>query len=295
MIKLDVLDGEHTKYLDKVIDNKNNPRKTLLKYVQDYVKSRYLIYDLKQTNLENIGESTISLNVPSTKINAKYSLLHMYNSPEQYAKEYLKDIKKILKDGTLCPYCALTEAKQIDHFLPKSIFPEFSLYLPNMIVICTDCNTSKDNIAINTTTNTRFALNPYHDINIYSHDFIVCEILPPFEAAKFNIKITDALSSAEQELCLEHIKTVAIERKIVTLWRNYFDELAKRLEKTYIKKHTKYNDEEMIEKFKEIILDEIDTKSIDENIIQKALFIECESNQVLLEYWLNIFKEQHKI
>ena len=235
MINIEELSAEHIDYLDKVINNKQKKRRAVLASIKSYVTSRYDVYQSKKSTLEDIGASTITLNVPSDEINEKYSLIHMYDSQEKYAKEYLKEIKKLLKDGILCPYCGLTESKQIDHFLPKSKFPEFSLYLPNMIVICSDCNKSKDDVAINTTTNTRYVLNPYHDLDIYKYDFIECKIIPPYEASKFNIGISKNLTPTQKTLCLEHIKTVEIEKKIITLWRNYFYELSRRLKKNYQK------------------------------------------------------------
>ena len=43
----------------------------------------------------------------------------------------------------LCPYCDLTEARQIDHYLPKDKYPEFSVALRNLIPCCADCNNLK--------------------------------------------------------------------------------------------------------------------------------------------------------
>jgi len=43
----------------------------------------------------------------------------------------------------LCPYCNLDTGAQLDHFLPKSKYPEFSLYGPNLLPICGVCNNIK--------------------------------------------------------------------------------------------------------------------------------------------------------
>jgi len=45
----------------------------------------------------------------------------------------------------LCPYCSLDTSPDLDHFLPKSRFPEFSLHARNLVPICTSCNRKKQN------------------------------------------------------------------------------------------------------------------------------------------------------
>lgn len=42
-----------------------------------------------------------------------------------------------------CPYCNFGEQWEFDHYLPKSVFPEFSLYPANLIPICKPCNGKK--------------------------------------------------------------------------------------------------------------------------------------------------------
>ena len=48
----------------------------------------------------------------------------------------------------LCPYCSLDTSYQLDHFLPKSVHPEFSLYAPNLLPICGRCNQIKSNTIV---------------------------------------------------------------------------------------------------------------------------------------------------
>jgi hypothetical protein len=45
----------------------------------------------------------------------------------------------------LCPYCTLDSGAELDHYLPKAIFPEFSLFAQNLLPICGRCNQSKGN------------------------------------------------------------------------------------------------------------------------------------------------------
>lgn len=43
-----------------------------------------------------------------------------------------------------CPFCMISPATEIDHFLPKSFYPEFCIFEANLIPICHRCNRKKD-------------------------------------------------------------------------------------------------------------------------------------------------------
>jgi hypothetical protein len=45
--------------------------------------------------------------------------------------------------NSTCPYCNFGEQWEQDHYLPKSIFPEFTLYAANLVPICKVCNGKK--------------------------------------------------------------------------------------------------------------------------------------------------------
>jgi hypothetical protein len=42
-----------------------------------------------------------------------------------------------------CPYCNFGEQWEHDHYLPKGVFPEFTLYAKNLVPICKTCNGKK--------------------------------------------------------------------------------------------------------------------------------------------------------
>lgn len=39
-----------------------------------------------------------------------------------------------------CAYCGVGLARQIDHYLPKSDYPEYSVLAANLVPVCSDCN-----------------------------------------------------------------------------------------------------------------------------------------------------------
>jgi 5-methylcytosine-specific restriction endonuclease McrA len=45
--------------------------------------------------------------------------------------------------GGKCVFCDRATATTLDHYLPKSDYPEFSVYPPNLLPCCADCNLRK--------------------------------------------------------------------------------------------------------------------------------------------------------
>ena len=67
-------------------------------------------------------------------------------------KKRLGEFRNLLDDLTVhfegtgnstCPYCNFGEQWEHDHYLPKSIFPEYTLYPKNLVPICKVCNGKK--------------------------------------------------------------------------------------------------------------------------------------------------------
>ena len=61
----------------------------------------------------------------------------------------------------LCPYCTITDCNQLDHYIPKSTFPEFSANPRNLMQCCSRCNQKKRNLWLNN--NAPIFLNLYLD------------------------------------------------------------------------------------------------------------------------------------
>jgi len=63
--------------------------------------------------------------------------------------------------GGKCPLCSQRIATTLDHYLPKSKYPSFSVTPINLIPSCTDCNKGK--LAEFPTKSEEQTLNPYYD------------------------------------------------------------------------------------------------------------------------------------
>lgn len=73
-------------------------------------------------------------------INLYTNHLSRKNKP---ARRYYSEIMSYARNN-LCPLCQLEAVSELDHYMPKSIFPEFSIYHKNLIPICHTCNNLKE-------------------------------------------------------------------------------------------------------------------------------------------------------
>lgn len=62
----------------------------------------------------------------------------------------------------ICPYCGFGHIYTIDHYLPKSKYPQFSITTPNLVPACRDCNEGCKN-AVYSVTEGEQPLHPYFD------------------------------------------------------------------------------------------------------------------------------------
>ncbi|MDP7142063.1 MAG: hypothetical protein QF692_08860 [Alphaproteobacteria bacterium] len=60
-----------------------------------------------------------------------------------------------------CPFCSQRKVKSLDHYLPKTLYPSFSITPLNLIPCCSDCNKDKGTKDANTASE-QF-LHPYFD------------------------------------------------------------------------------------------------------------------------------------
>lgn len=102
-----------------------------------YDKLSRSLYDLSQMNLYCIDYSQI------TEI--KEALIHCYEVSTIPLNRLKIDIEKLQSSeyGAKCQYCGVNIPNTFDHYLPKTIFPEFSIHPFNLFPCCAQCNQEK--------------------------------------------------------------------------------------------------------------------------------------------------------
>lgn len=74
----------------------------------------------------------------------------------------------------LCPYCMLDRPKTLDHYIPKDEFPEYAMFVRNLIPCCYDCNNKKDELWRKGIL--RQFIHYYND-HILNHQFLYSELI----------------------------------------------------------------------------------------------------------------------
>lgn len=155
-------------YYEQVVKTKRNGKKILLygehtdgttNYSNLYhiIKERYTEYESHLNTLEMLSIKEYS---PAEE----EALIHCYNG----TTKALKNIKeKIIQSQnsfyqTHCSYCGISESHYLDHYMPKSLFPDYAIHAYNLIPCCSYCNEKKSDSFLDSR-NQRIFFNPYTD------------------------------------------------------------------------------------------------------------------------------------
>lgn len=101
---------------------------------------------------------TISPRVNKGKI-IKYYEYRLLNKPN--GRKFYEEVL-LSSPHNICPYCNVRIVKTVDHFLPKSEYPSYSITPINLVPSCRDCNTEKK-IAYPTCSDDQ-TFHPYFDV-----------------------------------------------------------------------------------------------------------------------------------
>ncbi len=129
--------------------------------IEGELYAKYDEYDNNSATLENITPAWAQ-KTPENEV--KKDFAHdMYSRERKDIAtlwEYLKNVNggKVFK----CPLCGVRDITDLDHYAPRSIFPEYSVHPRNLIPTCHECNLVKDNVWL-THGGHRIIFNAYFD------------------------------------------------------------------------------------------------------------------------------------
>lgn len=107
---------------------------------------------------------------------SKEEMVKLYNNKMVKHKKVRNIYDKLMALAPLsrCPYCGIGRVRNLDHFLPETKFPTFSVLPYNLVASCRDCNFDKST-SYATTQNTQ-TLHPYYD-NYTNEQWLYARVL----------------------------------------------------------------------------------------------------------------------
>lgn len=166
------------------------------------------LYREKQGNPESINPINLRnyTNTDDEAAQRKKSLIGLY-SPKEDKLPYLQ-LEHMRKENGLvvCPSCGEPgRPRTLDHYLPKDIFPEFSVFLLNLTPMCDWCQGEKLTDYITKDGFKRY-IHPYFDD--VDRPLFLITFNPPYITPKIDISINDKIPEHLQRLVLLHLEGV---------------------------------------------------------------------------------------
>jgi len=138
----------------------------------------------------------------------KTKLINLYENNLRNKDKPARDYYDLLlvSSGERCPFCGdIGHTKNLDHFLPKAHFPEFSVMPINLVPSCRDCNMGEKGHVYATVEDDQ-AIHPYVDKDIfYQEQWVFAEYLNEDDGAlHYFVQCPAAWSQAEKNRAKNH-------------------------------------------------------------------------------------------
>lgn len=181
MIKLDPVPFEEKVYKDRIKDVNGRARSGREKLFEHYTEIIDQISHYK--DLETL--TPLSRVITDFRDSDLKELYKFYDSDGYGFGDLKNEIKRktksnpFIKKGYKCPYCGIMrqELHDLDHFIPRSKFQEFSILSQNLVYICTTCNQdNKDEKFLHEEDSSRLFLHPYFDEELNDTQILNCQI-----------------------------------------------------------------------------------------------------------------------
>lgn len=134
---------------------------------------------------------------------------NLYSSNRPIIRNHWAELQK--KNGNtaiVCPFCGLTDAVEMDHFIPRGkekLFPEYSTHYTNLIPLCHNCNLAKgDDWKEN---GHQIFFNAYFD-RLDEIEILECKISRDISTGIAISEIRLKISGYENEVCQRVVNTI---------------------------------------------------------------------------------------
>ncbi|PTR35369.1 hypothetical protein C8J98_101634 [Luteibacter sp. OK325] len=125
--------------------------------------------------------------------------------------EFISEIRDALSPG-VCPVCGSACSATVDHFLPKSSWPAFAFFSPNLIPACDQCNRKKGEIYSGTSPDER-TIHPYFD-SFLNQRLAIIQFIPPYSIPVLRLIPHPSLTDATLTTVEWHLENVVRKTSI---------------------------------------------------------------------------------
>lgn len=147
----------------------------------------------------------------------KRKLVNLYENnlrdKDKPARDYYDAL--LVSSGERCPFCGdIGQTKNLDHFLPKAHFPEFSVMPLNLVPSCRDCNMGEKGQAYATLEDDQ-AIHPYVDKDIfYQEQWIYAEYIDEDDGSVvYYVQCPAAWSQEEKNRAENHFNSLDLANR----------------------------------------------------------------------------------
>lgn len=202
---------------DAVISGRSESDQRRLRRAKPAVLCRQREYINKKQQLESLDPSPYA--APTV---ARESLQSCYVRNKSEVASLIQSILDLQDKSSLlyCPMCSINEPDTIDHYAPRDLYPEFSVFAPNLVPCCSKCNRRKSNLNVSPVRN---VLSAYYD-KVIGYQFLYCKINADrnLYIPNYYLRRCRGISVAEIELVQRHFARFG-------LLRSYEEKAAARL------------------------------------------------------------------
>ena len=212
-------------YLEGYIYNNGTPKevKEVLSNNLEFIYARIDEYKENIGNFQCISEYDFS-----NLEDLKNKLYGIYKSTSENIKILKENIRKISQ--IQCPYCYLqVQPYEIDHYLPRNQYPEFSILTLNLVPACPECNSRFKGKIYKIEDNLRAFIHPYYDVSIMKKCFLNCSLTVEENLLSISYFIdTRDLTEEESKIVVSHFEKLKLNDRYKLMVLKEFEKFYKR-------------------------------------------------------------------
>jgi len=140
MKRLRPLHGDHAARHDEIAACKRGETRRVLAALRRRLHDAFQVYQTNYTNDTLQAQASMAVEADEAACCS-----HCYDVQSAKRDALIVAIRENQERdlaGT-CQYCCIGKPNTMDHYLPKAIFPEFSVYALNLVPCCAECNGAK--------------------------------------------------------------------------------------------------------------------------------------------------------